>query len=396
MDPSRNSLRGRREGSGFRNGAQRMARSRATSERAERWIGLAGAVLLAGWLQAQAVEGEVIQWGCLDLITNTVDMTLPPALTNVISVAAGHLHNLALRSDGTVISWGSITNPPDGLEGVIAIAAGDNHSLALKSDGRVVAWGRTTVPAGLDNVVAIAAAGHSMALRADGTVVEWGRIEERAPAGTFVAIAAGGTVFGSSSLAFGVGLQDNGKVVAWGSDRLGSPTVVPFGLSNVVAIAAGLADTMALKSDGTVVAWGWNFSGQTSVPPDLRDVVAIEAGRSRCLAVKSDGTVVAWGEPPGVRDGLDNIVAVSTGTCTLAIRASLKISSVTVVAGQPLLHFRTFSGRQYSADHSTEIPPSEWPPVPGAIEGYGRMAELRDTAATGDTTRYYRLREWPR
>ena len=44
----------------------------------------------------------------------------------------------------------------------MAIAAGDIHSLALKADGTVVGWGyngygQTTIPAGLTNVVAIAA-----------------------------------------------------------------------------------------------------------------------------------------------------------------------------------------------------------------------------------------------
>jgi alpha-tubulin suppressor-like RCC1 family protein len=45
------------------------------------------------------------------------------------------------------------------LKNVVAIAAGYYHSLALKSDGTVVAWGynyegETNVPAGLTNVVA--------------------------------------------------------------------------------------------------------------------------------------------------------------------------------------------------------------------------------------------------
>ena len=62
------------------------------------------------------------------------------------------------------------TTVPGGLSNVVAIAAGGYHSLALKSDGTVVGWGdngygQTTVPAGLSNVAAIAAGGyHSLAL----------------------------------------------------------------------------------------------------------------------------------------------------------------------------------------------------------------------------------------
>jgi predicted phage tail protein len=87
-------------------------------------------------------------------------------------------------ADGTVRAWGwngyGATSVPAGLNNVIAIAGGGLHSLALKSDGTVVAWGwnqfgQATVPAGLSDVVAIAGGiEHSLALKSDGTVVGWG------------------------------------------------------------------------------------------------------------------------------------------------------------------------------------------------------------------------------
>jgi alpha-tubulin suppressor-like RCC1 family protein len=79
-----------------------------------------------------------------------------------------------------VVAWGSQTQVPTGLTNVVAIAAGSYHSVALRGGGTVTVWGsnaydQANVPAGLSNVVAIAAGTiHSLALRADGTVVAWG------------------------------------------------------------------------------------------------------------------------------------------------------------------------------------------------------------------------------
>ena len=59
----------------------------------------------------------------------------PAGLSNVVSIAAGYSHNLALKTEGTVTAWGwtynSATQVPAGLSNAVAIAAGSYHSLAL-------------------------------------------------------------------------------------------------------------------------------------------------------------------------------------------------------------------------------------------------------------------------
>jgi alpha-tubulin suppressor-like RCC1 family protein/sugar lactone lactonase YvrE len=247
--------------------------------------------IVRGAVQMCGLGRTVVAWG-----DNFYGQTnIPAGLSNVVAVAGGNLHSLALRSDGKVVAWGynqyGQTNVPPALEDVVAVAGGTSHSLALRNDGTVVAWGQNTsgqtnMPAGLGGVVAIAAGGsHSLALQSDGTVVGWGNnyYGQTMPAGLggVVAIAAGG----SHSLA----LRSDGKVVAWGSNTNGQ-TAVPANLSNVVAVAAGNTHSLALRSDGTVAGWG-----TTTVPNGLSNVVAISAGGSHSLALRSDGRVVAWG-----------------------------------------------------------------------------------------------------
>ena len=95
-------------------------------------------------------------------------------LSNVVALAtSGVGPALALRKDGTVVTWGERpgggTPMPAGLSKVVAVATDGGVHLALKRDGTVMAWGENnfgeaSVPGGLSNVVAIVAGGPSLAL----------------------------------------------------------------------------------------------------------------------------------------------------------------------------------------------------------------------------------------
>ena len=283
---------------------------------------------LSAWLEVQYVGA----WGD----NYFGQATVPLGLSNVVAVAAGGCHSLALKIDGAVVAWGDNTwdqaTVPIGLSNVVAVAAGMDYSLALKGDGTVVEWGSiytpvvADVPPGLNNVVAVAAGSvHSLALKRDGTVVAWG-VLTNIPSGlsNVVAVAAGG----NHSLA----LKGDGTVFAWG-DNTWDQATVPFGLSNVVAVAAGGDHSLVLKGDGTVFAWGDNSYGQTNVPSGLTNVVAVTARSYHSLALKSDGTVVAWGAGlTNIPTGLTNVVAVAAGySHSLAL-----IDSSPLIGGSPL------------------------------------------------------------
>jgi alpha-tubulin suppressor-like RCC1 family protein len=219
-------------------------------------------------------DGTIKVWATPNYSDST---NVPPGATNVVSVAAG-INNMALRSDGTVISWGSFVVPsPTGLTNFIAVAEKYAFALALKSDNTVVAWGdnaygQTNVPPGLSNVIAIAAGDfHSLAVKCDGSVV------------------------------------------AWGNNQSGQINV-PTGLTNVIAVAGGYYHSLALKANGTVAAWGGNFP-DANVPHGLSNVVAIAAGYYDSLALKADGSLVSWGSYPAfsMPPGLSNVFAIASG-----------------------------------------------------------------------------------
>lgn len=227
------------------------------------------------------------------------------SLTDVVAIAAGDHHSVALTSSGQVFTWGlnasgalgngTTTNsnvPIQVATGAIAIGAGDHFTLFVKTDQTV--WGmganqdgtlgdgtytNRTSPVQMSGVsAAVAVSGgrnHSLALRSDGTVLATGR-----------------NTVGQ--------MGDSTATDRW---RAGA---VPT-LTNIVGIAAGKDFSVALDKDGVVRGWGDNGLGQLGTStPSYRTTAAtitglsgtkfLAAGKAHVIALDANNAVMTFGE----------------------------------------------------------------------------------------------------
>lgn len=242
-------------------------------------------------------------------------------------------------------SQGVSTNTPAPMNSsslgsdVVSIACGNAHALAVKSDGTVWGWGMNAfgqlglgsssgfmyeepvqVP-GISNAKSVSSrAINSAVVLGNGDVLAWGTgaLGNGTLSGditrTPVRVSISGVDAVSVGESFCVALKQDKTVWAWGhSQRIGDGTgdaaltpVQVLGLSDVTAISAGALHAMALKNDGTVWIWGQNPDGILGlgdtatryIPaqvPGLSNIKSISAGEGYSLAVDGNGNVWAWG-----------------------------------------------------------------------------------------------------
>ena len=105
------------------------------------------AVICCLCMAQSAFAGSIVGWG-----DDQYAQATPPEGNDFVAIAAGDGHSVALKSDGSIVGWGTNFNAPPGND-FLAVAAGglqvpkmvlEGNSLALKSDGSIVTWGLRT------------------------------------------------------------------------------------------------------------------------------------------------------------------------------------------------------------------------------------------------------------
>ncbi len=289
-----------------------------------------------------------------------VQLTTDTSLTNVVAVAADANHSLALKRDGTVWAWGddsagqlgnctttsqsrpaqvrldsSCGSTPVYLTDVVAIAAGGDHSLAVKRDRTVWAWGRNWEGRLGDGTLSDRKSAVLVRQRAGGPAL-----------GGVTAVAAGGNF----SLALKTDGAESGDIWAFGDNgkgRLGDGTTTSRSapvqvLQDALGVAAGDSSSYAIAADRTLWAWGYNHSGKLgdgtwtdrlrpvkTEAQDFNQVTSASGDHWYLASAIADGRVWMWGSGdfgslgdgavhdrsyPGVVPGLSGIIDLAQGT----------------------------------------------------------------------------------
>ena len=277
---------------------------------------------------------------------------LPRFSLEILKIAAGYGHTLALSNQGRLVGWGQnisgktgvgntttpVTLPVDiTVRGSLAghvitdIACGGEHSVAVTDNGVVHCWG--------DNTTGQCGQGNTTSPQLVPVVTG------AALAGKTVIMVACGTR-GSHTLA----LDDGGVVYAWGQNSSGecgqghttTPQTLPVAVTGgslsgkvVTKISAGQGNSLALCSDGTVHSWGVggngeNGNGSTSnqtLPINIsfgsKTVVDIDASGRSCIALCSDFTVYTWGYNEWGECGTGNTTTRITSPTDITSNGSL-------------------------------------------------------------------------
>ena len=330
--------------------------------------------------------------------SNTTDRSSPVTtaavgVTTWRQIDAGVWFSTAVKTDGTLWAWGqggsgqlgtgnssnycSPVTTAGGGTNWIQVSAGTASTAAIKTDGTLWTWGCngngqlgtgnttnrcspvTTVAGGTNwcqvstngSCIAGVSEGLTAAIKTDGTLWLWG-INNSGQLGTGnttnysspVTTVAGGTNWCQVSIgsyAYSTAIKTDGTLWTWGCGQVrtlgdggatdrSSPVTTAGGGTNWCQVSAGAVVVIALKTDGTLWTWGsanggvlGTGDGNFRLTPSTTagggtNWCQVSGGYYTSFAVKTDGTLWTWGCNGNGQLGTGNTTNYSSPVTTVA------------------------------------------------------------------------------
>jgi len=329
------------------------------------------------WTWGNGTSGQL---GDNNITNGSTPVTTFAGGTNWKQVNSGNLHTAAIKTDGTLWTWGNGTQARLGNAQVTTnrstpvttfaggnnwkqVSCGDGYTAAIKTDGTLWTWGGgssgrlgtndtitrstpVTTFAGGNNWKQVSAGiVNTIAIKTDGTLWTWGvgsngQLGNGATTGTVstpVTTFAGGTNWKqvSAGNSHTSAIKTDGTLWTWGSGNAGrlgnavltntsTPVTTFAGGNNWKQVSSGASHTAAIKTDGTLWTWGAGANGRlgnavltnTSTPITTfaggTNWKQVSAANFNTAAIKTDGTLWTWGN--GTNGKLGNAVTTNTST----------------------------------------------------------------------------------
>lgn len=248
------------------------------------------------------------------------------SLTNWKQISSSDNHTAAIKYDNTLWTWGlNSTNGELGLDdktnrstpvqvGTLTnwkqVACASSMTAAVKTDGTLWTWGAGSGQLGLGNTTSRSSpyqvgtltnwsqvslgSGHALAVKTDGTLWAWGT-----------------RVYGQLGLNINSGIDTSSPV------QVGT-------LTNWYQVSCSGDSTAAVKTDGTLWGWGNNDTGQLGLSDGTSRSSPVQVGvltnwsavsigggpgpgvDTSTVAVKTDGTLWVWGSQNRGQLGLNS------------------------------------------------------------------------------------------
>jgi alpha-tubulin suppressor-like RCC1 family protein len=257
---------------------------------------------------------------------NTINRSSPVqvgALTDWSQVSAGGNHCAVVKTNGTLFTWGDNGFGQLGQNIAVAtdrsspvqvgaltdwsqVSAGGGFCTAIKTNGTLWTWG-SNASGRLGQNTAVAA-NRSSPVQV-GALTDWAQVSA-----------------GDDSCA---AIKTNGTIWTWGRNNQGQ-----LGLNDVIArsspvqvgaltdwaqVSAGDNCCTAIKTNGTLWSWGIGSDGRLghnnevslSSPVQvgaLTDWAQASAGNAFCRAIKTNGTLWSWGKAAEGQLGQNNVI----------------------------------------------------------------------------------------